>query len=628
MSGKKDIAFLLKAFSIHQNTAQFDLLSFCLFAQKYAAKYSDQYSELKEYENISTEAMSTKLQELKKNNDIEYTPQANGNAIIAVAHYYIEKIKRIFSAISEKPSIAFPTTQDLPRDISSTFIKKCELDDEFAKRLPTKNSRDYIIQLNFGPTLPIMVFPSSMSSDTVLLFSLLKLKKYLEKDETSDYIYKRLMTANSGKNFTVKSFLSTMQNHSQESLKNIKEAGETYLLWGQVCSFIIQELDKKSEKLAEELSLLQGVRIIEFMSTYYRTKNQKKLQSETALKNLGLCLQQSPYYFTTLAISAFKDSRGIPLLGQYEQQELQAYINKKTTECSEYSLPDLLTFKNESNETLFVHVSKVIPLIILLINQSRKKIQEACIKIWQQQIQNFVETPAMKDDKAFDNFLKTITREHANTLFSLLESKFLSSIAADKKIMETQAIEYGRVFPQGKLAPFSKLLLLDRNETLGDTKILLPFWYTVPFLYAIMSFFKRKKTKAQQETTANKNDAKPTAEQKPQKQDIKVIAKELRDSFLPEGETYDEAMKRYLHSWNQNLNTVLRDNLTEDVNALIRDYIRGIQRTLHASSLSRERIKELANTIVRTPSLLKITDKNALQKYCELYILDLIQKFF
>lgn len=625
MSDKRDVPFLLKAFSLSQNTAKFDLISFCLFVQKYATKYSDNYPELKPYENIGTEDMSEQLEQLKDAGEIEYIVHINGNGTITVPHYYIEKIKRIFNSITEKPTVAFPTQQDLPKDIPQNFVKKIELDETFTQLTGSNKTTEILYQLNFGPVLPFLIFPSSMSAESLLLLSLVKLKTYLEKDETADYAYKRLLAANSGKNFTVKNFLTDIQNHPHQAMETIKEASETYLLWGQLCTFIIQEFDKKSEKLAEEISILQGVRIIEFMSTYYRTKNQKKLQSETALKNLGLCLQQSPYHFTLKAITNFKDSRGVPLLGQYEKDELQNYINKRTSEINEYSIPDLLIFKNQGGETFFVLTSKVIPLIIYFINQYRKRIQDQCIKNWKNDLKNFTNNPAMKDDKAFDQYLQNLVQANANNLYSLLTSKFITSVSNDKKILETQPIEYSRIFPQGHLAPYSQLLLLDRNETVRDTKILLPFWYSISLFYKIASFFHRKKTKTSNANNAAANNSKG---EKIPKLTMKDKAKELLPEFLPENMSYEDAMQKYLYNWNQNLSEEYRNNLTEDVNSLIRDYIRGVQRTLSVKSLTKEHISALANRIVKTPSLLTISDKDSLQKYCELYILDLIQKFF
>ena len=65
-------------------------------------------------------------------------------------------------------------------------------------------------------------------------------------------------------------------------------------------------------------------------------------------------------------------------------------------------------------------------------------------------------------------------------------------------------------------------------------------------------------------------------------------------------------------------------NLTEDVNSLIRDYLRHIMRTLSAGTFSKERVENLAKTLVNTPALKKIPDKKALSEYIVLYILRLL----
>lgn len=626
MGERKDISFLLKSYSLSQELTQFDLIDFCLYVQKYSTKHCDENPELAVYKNVGTQELGYELQKLNEAGLIDYKPQSNGGATITVAHFYLEKLKKIFRSINEKPATVFPSRHGLPEDISSNFLKRIELDNEFAELDQSDDSVEIICELSFGGTIPTMIFPSSMSAEKLLYFSLLKLKVFLEKGENNDYVYKRLVTANPGKNFAIKTFLSNIQSHMSDAINSIKQAGEIYLLWGQLCTFIIQEFNKKGEMLAEEVALLQAIKIIEFMTTYYRTKSQKKIQKEIAIKNLSLAFQKQPYYFTLLEITNFTDSRGIPLLGQYEQSDLQDYINTSTSEANDYSLPDLLMFKNEKGETFFVLTEKVISLIIFLISQNRKKIRNELIRNWKEKLTNFDETDAMKNDTDFEFYIKELTRGISNNLYSLLEAKFLSAVASDRKIIETQPIEYSRIFPQGRLAPYSKLLILDRVETINDVKILLPFWYSIPFLYKIVVFFKGKHKK---ENKKQKVKTKETGEVKKQTTiSIQEQAKSLESKFLPDKQSYEEALERQLGNWNQNINEVLRNNLTEDVNALIRDYIRGIQRTLTPNSITAERIRELASRIVNTPSLKKITDKNALQKYSELYILKLLQRFF
>lgn len=99
-------------------------------------------------------------------------------------------------------------------------------------------------------------------------------------------------------------------------------------------------------------------------------------------------------------------------------------------------------------------------------------------------------------------------------------------------------------------------------------------------------------------------------------------------ALVPPNMTLDEILERKLDAWNQNLNQTMRNNLTEDINAFIRDYLKGIQKTLSASSLTEDRLKTIARTLADTPSLQKIKNRSALQSYIELYLLKLILKYF
>ena len=106
------------------------------------------------------------------------------------------------------------------------------------------------------------------------------------------------------------------------------------------------------------------------------------------------------------------------------------------------------------------------------------------------------------------------------------------------------------------------------------------------------------------------------------------MAASLSKEVLPSGLSIDEALQYYLDLWNNNLNAKLRNNLTEDVNSFIRDYLRNIQRTLPVSSVDKRRVEQLAETVVHTDSLSKIKDRKALTSYVEIYMLKVISTYF
>ena len=134
--------------------------------------------------------------------------------------------------------------------------------------------------------------------------------------------------------------------------------------------------------------------------------------------------------------------------------------------------------------------------------------------------------------------------------------------------------------------------------------------------------------KKEAKTENKKEETNTTKKVMKQKKTYKDVVASLSKEMLPSGLSIDESLQYYLDLWNTNLNAKLRNNLTEDVNSFIRDYLRNIQRTLPVSSVDKRRIEQLAETITHTDSLLKIKHRKALKSYVEIYMLKVISTYF
>jgi hypothetical protein len=193
------------------------------------------------------------------------------------------------------------------------------------------------------------------------------------------------------------------------------------------------------------------------------------------------------------------------------------------------------------------------------------------------------------------------------------------------------------MFDRGKLLPWSELLMLDRNELLTDTRIMLPFWFTIPILSSIVAFFRGPKKRKQKARVARAPEpeleeleaapkGKTSKEIKEQRRaELRGAAERVERKFVPEGSTLQNELSAQLDLWNRTLNVQVKDNLTEDVNSLVRDYVRRIIKSIKVSTFDAARVENLAQTLVDTPSLIKIKNRDALISYVELYILHLIR---
>lgn len=617
-----DLLHLLRMFSLRRNSALVTLQPFQDYLHRYARHFLQQKPELAVHLEISLETLLSELKKIQDDGDIEITTDKSNTTIIFVPYYHVDNMSRLYTHLEQHPDIPFPLLSDLPKNFPGKLLKAISVSDDLAELNPESKENSFLYALNYNGDIPALIFPGSYKTEKLLNLALDKIKLFLSKDESRDYMQKRLMVANPGKEFTVKTFIAKTMAHSINSFQNVKESGDNYILWGQLCAFIKQEFAKKNEKLPDEMALLQAAGILEYLNNYYRNKAQKDIQTDTALKNLLLAFQKAPYYFTMKQITQFTDSRGVPLLGQYSEETLQKFMKEKASSSEKYIIPDILTFANASNDRFYLLTEKVVPLLISLINEARKPVRELCIKKWHEMLINFEQDDSMKNDMAFNELLKEITAHSAPNLYGLLNASFILSIIADPRLNEIQAMEINRIFPTGKPAAYSEILMLNRHEILSDTKILLPFWYTIPIISSIIAFFKRKKKTPQ----PAQPEKKETTYKKP-KQRLKDAAEKISAEFIPQGMTLDQALEKSLDEWNQTLGHPARENLTEDVNALIRDYLRGINRTLSFSSFTADRVRSLAKTLLESSSLLKIKERKALQNYAELYIVKLVSQY-
>jgi hypothetical protein len=298
-------------------------------------------------------------------------------------------------------------------------------------------------------------------------------------------------------------------------------------------------------------------------------------------------------------------------------------------------LPLLLVFKTANGNRYFILKEKVVPLAVKLCNDSRKVIKETLTREWFQLLRNYRQEDAMKTQGDFERKLESLCKSSAPMLHALLTASFIPLLPLEATGPEADVPNGFKMFDRGKLLPWSELLMLNRQELLTDTRIMLPFWYTIPILSSIVAFFRRPRSSKEQErkpqaqaieeleAAPKGKSAKEIRDQR--KTELRGAAQRLERKFVPEGSTLESELSAQLDLWNRTLNPQVKDNLTEDVNSLVRDYVRRIIKSIKASTFDAARVENLAQTLVDTPSLIKIKNRDALVGYVELYIIHLIR---
>ena len=641
MATTTSIIVLLKFFASRQKSATVDYRDFCEYLKRYSEHHIEEQPSLSCYLEDPVPALQSEIEKLIESHLVvltNITPEKQG---IIVVPYYIERFAERYKDIAVNPSLPFPSEADLPKGTPNGIVTRENCAELIAKLLKHQDLNEKTLYgLSLPHNAPSILLPSTVSVVTLIEDSVGKIQNMLKREEHHDYFLKKLTVSNPGREMIVKNFFNAFVDRPDHSLETLSQTTESFYLWNQLCFFIKQDYEKIKDYTQEDLSCLQAVYITEVGANYFKNEAQENAKKEGALKILESHLLKPPYYFTFEEITKFTDNKGLPLLGQYSEEELKNYLHTKTQEAPVQELPEILVFKTDDDKRYFIFKSKVLPLILRLCMDARVAVLEAIRNHWSEVLKAFDSLPEMKIQKNFEERLEKEVKIQSPILSALLNSSFLPLLSYDASGgNDTSKIS---LFVNNQLLPYSEILLMSRQELLNDAKIMLPFWYSMPIISWIARLLlrppksnrnKKQKTKAElyrEAEEAKRKEDETTAMLSQNATVSKKVA--LRDAarsaeqvYVPESSTLNRELDSYEKIWNKRLGKETHNNLTEDVDSLIRDYIRRTLRTMKTDGFTPERIHSLAENLLNAPGLQKIGERDALLMYIKLYMVKLVK---
>jgi hypothetical protein len=545
-------------------------------------------------------------------------------ATIAVTSHFSVVYANKFKEILTNHTIPFPIISDLPKLLPHDAIEKETAENLIPKLYESQNLKSPVLHGIILPRdIPSILFPECVPINFLTRAATAKIRNMLKKDEYHDYFQKKLRIANPGKELASQTFYSKFLQQSDSVDHKFDLASDYFYFWSQLCYFIRQDFEKVKDRTSEDTNILQSVAISEIHMMYLKTKATKEQTKQQALHELQEALLRPPYFYSMDTILKLKDSKGALLYGQYSEEDLKEFLRKLTTESINSELPMLLVLKTDSGSRYFISKQKVFQLVVRLTNEAHDVIEKRITNKWFNALSNYEKLPEMKDDKLFEKLLEKEVKINSPVLHSLLNANFLTLL--NYEFDHNMEQNNFHIFSGGQLLPYSELLMIKNSTILSNAKTMLPFWYTIPILSWIIGFFAKKSKEATQKE--DKQETKTDIDQTrklTKREAIAQNAQEIISTLVPEGSTIDRELDSYEKQWNKLITKEAHIQLTEDVNALIRDYMRKVIKTISASTFTPERVQSLAEALVKTPNMQKIKDEDALYMYVQLFILRLV----
>lgn len=632
MATTSNLSAIIRYYAEKQKSPFIDLKEFSAYVKKYAEHHVEEQSELVKYLGDPSGTLSAELQGLSEKHLVAIITSNNKKTIVSIT-FLSSKYANLYKDMMKNESIPYPQATDLPKAFPNQVLEHKVLSQYIPAIIEKDNSKSPLLYiLDFARDLPPMLIPACVPIKALLDTAQQKVRKILKKDEFHDYFLKKLRSTNPTKEISIKNFYTHFVDTENYQFAEFQD-GEDYYIWNQALYYIRQDFEKIQDRTVEDTNILQAVQILETHSSYLKEKFQNEHKRSEAIKELESSLAKSPYFFSMPQILKFQDQNGRLLYGQYTEDDLKEFLQKMTTDGEANELPQLLVFKVESGTRYYVYKKKVSQVVVRLCNEAHDSIEKQLEDHWYDVMMDYERLPEMSNASEFEACLHELVEKNSPILYALLNANFMTILSYEH---DDDNMDGFRLFVDGKLLPYSDLLMLKNSKILANAKSRLPFYYTLPVISWIMSLFSGRSKEKKRATTSVVVEKNPFEEEEKKSdsapkqtktQALASNAKAIAKDLVPEGSTIDRELNYLTKQWNKMISKEAYNNLTEDVNSLIRDYTRRVVKTLSATSFTKERVENLAKTLVNTPNMQKIKEDKALTEYVILYMLRLVSNF-
>lgn len=626
-----DVYQLVRAFASKNNLSSVDYSVFSRAIQRQAGQ-SDQSEPIYRDLAINPDSILVpRLYKLAKERRLAIELIGGELATIVMPEHYVNVFAAEYRRMDDSAELPFPDEEGLRITVPPEWIQPVNVETDLA-HLSSREVEPSVplYRLIFSGGLKTFVIPQAFVPEKLLEYSVLKLRLYLRQGANREYIQNKLLYAFAAKEVQLKEVLGAVLTKPYEAISELKASSSDLIFpfWAHLASHIKRDLDKKPDKTPEDHSIYQAAIICEFYAGWYKAKAKRVIDLELALRAFDQAIRKPPFNFGIDDMASFRDAQGQPLLGRLSSADIEAYLKAKTTELGADGLPELFVLALGQGRRVYIAADRSFPLFYRLLSEARSEARSVLIAQWTKALEEFKVLPAMEDGDQFRKELALFVASRFPLMDAMLKDRFLPLLHDGLVAKGSLPPDVAKLFYKGELLPLDNLLELDRKSLVVDARILLPFWYSVSLFAGIVRLFRRLgQSKPEKKAKAPPSPAPAPAKEasgqtlKARRAAFAAAAQGVEAALVPAGYSLDEYLQELEGRWNYLLNPQAKADLREDVNSLIRDYLRSVLKTLQPSSLTKERIRGLAATIADRPALLKIKNHAALELYVQLYML-------
>jgi len=674
MSEWQDLLYILKTYTRKRKIPTISISDLQKLSEKWSVDICRKRPKFTDFSNYSIEALSHVVDKLVTDGICAVEKKHGRIANITLLDFYAESIKKAYDELELDPERPFPDESSFGGNFPNEIIKIIDVKTGFLELLKSDNKdNSRLVRINFPEGIRSLVVLSNLLDPELLQLCISKFRIYLTIKRNYDFIFHRLQGSFQHKDQVIKELFTKIISQRNLAIATIMNPDDfTFQFWSHFSSLIIKEFREKKEKLEREHGFSQAAYLIGFYNLFYKGAKQKKRDKELSFKLVEVGLRKSPYIFSFTDIMGFRDKSGFPLSRKIDRSELSEYLEKRTSSSEEQIIPDILKFDTSSNKYLFMNKEKYLSLLLRKIQEDSRELHNQYIDEWKDVLGDFKRLEMMNDRNLFVEDIALRVRNMDPVLTMLMKFDYLLLCLEETKPPREVYFETERLFNRSRdnLRSLDEIFRLDRKSLYNNAKSMLPVWKTLPVigpLFHILSklfssvkkgaegikdpselvgsFNKpvhakpgisRKKSsieennavesfgKSKQNSVSSGSGRVKTSKEQLAK--YRKAVSILKEHYVGENGSLGEAISSLIDIWNPLMDGKAKKDFIEDVDSMIRDYIRGMKKGFSVKPPDIGRIHNIAVHLGENSAFEKIKKKDEFIQYIELYIVNILSK--
>jgi hypothetical protein len=677
MSKLKDLEHILRAFTQKKKTSTISRYNLERYAAHWAGEFQKSRPGFTPFGQMAPAELDTLLEKAEEEGICALTTDEQNAQQVVYLKYFPHIIRQLYEDAQGTLESSFPSEDMLGESIPEVAIEVVEVKDQFVPLLRNlKGRKSTVFRFVFPEGIRSMIIIGELIHTKLLSMSVMKLRTYLSLPKNSEYVINKIHGIFPNKEQAVKDLFSNIMTQRDLSITTIADPGDfTFQFWTHLSTFVVNEFREKANKLDREHGFCQACYMIGLFALYYKGLKKQKLDKEQSLRNVNQGLKKPPYFFSFTDIYGMHDKVGLPISKRISQQELAHYLERKSERDQNGPVPDIVRVLSSDKNEYYVSKERLLNLVLQRSQAFSREVREQYVKEWAGALGEYKKLQIMNHRDVFQNDLWKRINEQDPLLARLLQYDLLFICLNETKPSREVYIEGNRIIDekQRQLIPVDEILRLDQKRIFRDARTYLPLWKSIPVvgrigvilgkllkklmkgadaikdpsdLYA--SFTKSHENRGRkaagrelhtkEEFTSQKSFPAAGAKQLGSRSGtgggsdrevsnqvaFKKAIYELKNSYIGSAGNIEQSLDDLIEEWNPLVEGKSKQNLVEDVNSAVRDFLRRIKRSLMMKPPDEQRIKNLSKQISEYEAFKRIKRKDAFRRYIELYMIKLL----